>query len=538
MKVVRVGCVKQVSRLAVIIAACVPSFALAAEITLVMKGGDFSVKGELKSFDGSKYTIESKQLGAMSLDASRFDCVSPECPKAPTAAAGAVGQALPVGTNLGSTTWMGGSAQGTQVMPKLVQAYAASIGATVTRSVATDPRNLEFKLSDASGRDIAMFNVHRLGVPEGLAGLEKKTVDVVWSARPITPEEQQKAQAAGLGNLRVPGNENVYALNAMVALVAPSNPAVSLSINSLARIYAGQIKDWAELGFPAGKINVYAMVTSSGYWGAFEELVLKPRGLIAAADIIRVDNATDWSDKVAQDRNGIGITTIGLTRNSKALNLEAGCGLISRPSVFGAKTEEYPLTHRLHLYSTGQPKSPIGRELLSFAMSPKMQPVLKEANFVDQSPESLDFQSQTTRIAYALNAAGPDFDLNLMKTLITELKPASRLSTTFRFETANFSLDTKATSDVTRLRALLESSEYQGKTVMLVGFADGIGRFDNNLILAQKRAAAVQRALVGAGNKPIVANVVTKAYSQLAPVACNDTNEGRAFNRRVEVWVK
>jgi phosphate transport system substrate-binding protein len=88
------------------------------------------------------------------------------------------------------------------------------------------------------------------------------------------------------------------------------------------------------------------------------------------------------------------------------------------------------------------------------------------------------------------------------------------------------------------LRTLLESNEYAGKTVMLAGFADGVGRFDNNLALAQKRAATVLKALQAAGNKPIRAEVVTKAYSQLAPVTCNDTLEGRSFNRRVEVWVK
>ena len=507
----------------------------AAEVTLQMKGGDFSVKGEIKSFDGAKYQIESKSFGVMSLDASRFDCVSGNCPKAST---GPAATPVAAGTNLGVATWAGGSAQGTQVMPKLIQAYAASIGANVTRTIGADPKNLEFKLSDAAGRELGTFNVQRQGVPYGLAGLEQKTVDAVWSARTLTADEQRKGQSAGLGNLRAPGNENVYALNAMVVLVAPENPAVSMSIDNIAKIYAGQIKDWSELGLPAGKINVYGMVTTSGYWGAFEEMVLKPRNLTASPDIVRIENATDWSDKVTQDRNGIGITSIGLTRNAKPLNVESSCGLITRPSAFVAKTEEYPLTHRLHLYIAGTPRSPLTRELLSFVMSPRMQPVLKDANFVDQAPEALDFQSQTTRIAYALNAPGADFDLALMKTLITDLKPASRLSTTLRFETANFALDSKANADVVRLRSLLESQEYAGKSVILAGFADGVGRFDSNLLLAQKRAQTVLDALQKAGNKQIQAKLVTKAYSQLAPVACNDTAEQRSLNRRVEVWVK
>jgi phosphate transport system substrate-binding protein len=202
------------------------------------------------------------------------------------------------------------------------------------------------------------------------------------------------------------------------------------------------------------------------------------------------------------------------------------------------KTEEYPLTRRLYLYTVGEPKEPLAKGLLEYALSPAVQSVIRQNDFVDQIPELLDFQAQTTRIAYALNAAGPDFDLALMKSLISDFKPASRMTTTFRFETANFALDSKATADVVRLRSLLEQPEYKGKTVMLAGFADGVGRFDSNLILSQRRAATVLGALQKVNTKPLPVNIVTKAYSQLAPVACNDTPEQRGFNRRVEVWVK
>ncbi|MFX8000763.1 hypothetical protein ABTK84_19970, partial [Acinetobacter baumannii] len=83
------------------------------------------------------------------------------------------------------------------------------------------------------------------------------------------------------------------------------------------------------------------------------------------------------------------------------------------------------------------------------------------------------------------NAPQPDFDLALMKTLISDLKPARRLSLTLRFETASFALDSKATGDITRLREVVESSDYKDKTVILAGFADGQGRFDSNLVLSQ-----------------------------------------------------
>ena len=76
------------------------------------------------------------------------------------------------------------------------------------------------------------------------------------------------------------------------------------------------------------------------------------------------------------------------------------------------------------------------------------------------------------------------------------------------------------------------------KTVMLVGFADAVGTFPTNLKLAERRAAAVHRALTGAGGRASTARIVTRAFGELAPVACNDGYEARQLNRRVEVWVR
>ena len=177
--------------------------------------------------------------------------------------------------------------------------------------------------------------------------------------------------------------------------------------------------------------------------------------------------------------------------------------------------------------------------LIAHALSRAIQPVLKEANFIDQEPELLGFDAQTSRIAYALNAPIEDFDLAMMRNLINDLKTASRLSITFRFQSASFALDNKALVDVSRLRDLLETPEYKGKTIMLIGFADSVGRFGANRKLSARRAQAVRRALVPADRAAALASpVVTEAYGELAPVACNDSVQGQQLNRRVEVWIK
>jgi OOP family OmpA-OmpF porin len=73
-----------------------------------------------------------------------------------------------------------------------------------------------------------------------------------------------------------------------------------------------------------------------------------------------------------------------------------------------------------------------------------------------------------------------------------------------------------------------------GLKVNVVGHTDNVGQMDNNMKLSQARAEAVAQALVA---KHGIAATRLKGYgvSSLAPVSTNDSDEGRAKNRRVEL---
>lgn len=505
----------------------------AAEATLRMKGGDFSVTGDLRAFDGAHYTIESKTFGNMQLDATRFDCVAGTCPKERFVAPVALSAHGPARVGIS-----GSNAIGNALMPALIQAYAQSIGIKTTRVVGADPLDVQWKLVDGSGRDIGTIDLRRHGSSAGLQELDNKAVQIAMASRAIHPEEEQRLAGLGFSGMRTLGRENVLGLDGLVALVAPQSPAASLSIDQLAKIYAGSVTDWGDLGLPAGKITAYAPAAGSGTVETFEALVMKPRNVAIAASVQRITDMAQLSDQVARDPAAIGISGIGYQRNARLVNIEESCGLILRPSVFAIKADEYPLTRRLYLYTATTLKEPLAAGILAYALSAPAQPVIRQAEFVDQGVEALDFGQQTNRIAYALNASAEHFDMALMRTLIADLKPAKRLSITFRFQSASFTLDTKSQSDVARLRDLLLQPEYANKTVMLVGFADAVGTFPGNLKLAERRAGAVLRALASAGGRASTARIVTRAYGELAPVACNDGFEARQLNRRVEVWVK
>ncbi len=69
--------------------------------------------------------------------------------------------------------------------------------------------------------------------------------------------------------------------------------------------------------------------------------------------------------------------------------------------------------------------------------------------------------------------------------------------------------------------------------VQVQGFTDSVGSVEYNLRLSDRRAATVKNFLVAEG--VAASRLTTKGFGKSNPVASNDTADGRAQNRRVEL---
>jgi len=77
--------------------------------------------------------------------------------------------------------------------------------------------------------------------------------------------------------------------------------------------------------------------------------------------------------------------------------------------------------------------------------------------------------------------------------------------------------------------------EFDATTVSVYGHADATGAEDYNLRLSQRRAQSVSSYLAGQGVAP--ARLQAIGFGETRPVAPNDTEAGRAANRRVEIVI-
>jgi len=101
------------------------------------------------------------------------------------------------------------------------------------------------------------------------------------------------------------------------------------------------------------------------------------------------------------------------------------------------------------------------------------------------------------------------------------------------FETASTQLTANSQATVTSLSQTLKA--HPTAQVQLSGHTDNTGTADANQKLSLARANAVKQMLVSSG---IAADrITTSGYGQDRPTASNDTEEGRAKNRRLELTV-
>ena len=98
------------------------------------------------------------------------------------------------------------------------------------------------------------------------------------------------------------------------------------------------------------------------------------------------------------------------------------------------------------------------------------------------------------------------------------------------FDSGSATLKAESRTILDQIADLLK--DYPDTIVTIAGYTDSSGAASQNLLLSQNRADAVRNYLEGKG-------IPTEAlraygYGELAPIADNATQEGRARNRRIE----
>jgi phosphate transport system substrate-binding protein len=408
----------------------------------------------------------------------------------------------------------GSNTIGAELGPAIVEGYLRKRGASaLTRTASTEPKHVRIA-GMLDGAPI-VIELAAAGTATAFEGLAAGHCDIGMASRAINTDEVAAVASAGFGDLRAPATEHVVALDGIAVIVHSNNPLSRLERDALRAVFAGEITDWAQVGGTSGLIHVLARDHHSGTFDTFKALVLGKQQL--RADARRYEDSTALADAVASDPNAIGFIGLPYIRATKALAISDRAVPPLLPTAFTITTEGYLLARRLYLYTPVKPRSALVTDIVSYALSPQGQQVVRDAGFV-----ALDVSAGET---VACDARCP-------RRYAALIAGARRLSVDFRFRHASDELDSRATRDLDRVIHYL--TRHPGSQILLLGFSDSSGSARRNLRLSQLRAAAVFRELATRG----VRAAAVDGFGAAMPIATSSTETDRERNRRVEVWVR
>jgi phosphate transport system substrate-binding protein len=473
--------------------------AVAQDVTLIAREGGIVLTGALQTYDGEFYRIDTS-YGLLTIDGQGVICEGPACPdlEAPRA----------------DIRIAGAEDAGFALTPALFRAFAEQRG--LIYEVVPDDAFRAVILDPDTRKELA--NV---------------------SFRPLTPAAADAALAADQADLLLtfqPQDGLVahsLATDALVVIVAPDNPTPEISTVNLARVLAGEVTNWAEIGGPDMPLVLHALGPEVDMQAALSARLGAP----VAAAVLHGDQQA-LADAVARDPWAVAVAGRSVILPARQMPLTDSCGFPLLPTPLAVKANDYPLAIPVLFLAPKRRLPLMTREFLDFLRTPAAQDVILAKGFVDRSASRQPMTADGLRLINAIQGAGDDVTLADLKRLVGLMDGADRLSLTFRFEDGSSTLDAQSRDNLVDLAQLISAGQFGGERMVLAGFSDGSGAAEANLALSVERAARVQQELAAiAPDLPAMALPAIEGFGEALPMACDETAIGRQLNRRVELWL-
>ena len=229
------------------------------------------------------------------------------------------------------------------ILLTVILACALSVSALADGSVSTDGSTSMEKVIGALGEYFmeqnpgVSFTYNPTGSGSGITAVAEGRCDIGLSSRSLKDDEK----AQGL-------QETVLALDGIAIIVNPANPVADLDLETIAKIYTGEITNWKDVGGNDAEIVLIGREAGSGTRDGFESIT----GTKDACQYRQELTSTgDVITTVATNPDAIGYASLAaLKDNVKALTVggvaptedtvKDGSYVIQRPFVLVTKTDK------------------------------------------------------------------------------------------------------------------------------------------------------------------------------------------------------
>jgi phosphate transport system substrate-binding protein len=224
------------------------------------------------------------------------------------------------------------------------------------------------------------------GSGTGITALINSTCDIAEVSREMKQSEIDLIASKGMAPKKI-----IVALDGLAVVVNPANKISELTLDQLAEIFSGRIKNWKEVGGRDAKIVLLSREVNSGTHVYFKEHVLrhgKSDGKEEfAAEALLLSSSQAIADEVSQNQDAIGYYGMGyITAKEKAIKVAKDKSSPSEaPTMENVMSGVYPISRPLLMYTKGEPQG-LAKTFIDYVLSPAGQRIVKKLDFVPVKP--------------------------------------------------------------------------------------------------------------------------------------------------------
>jgi phosphate transport system substrate-binding protein len=234
----------------------------------------------------------------------------------------------------------------------------------------------------------AVVQVNGGGSGTGIAALINGTVDLAQSSRSMKDDEKANVET----NRKAKVVETPVALDALSVFVHQSNPVKNLTIDQVAQMYTGKVKNWSQVGGKNAPIVLYGRESSSGTYDYFKEHVLSKQDF--APSVQTLQGTAAIINAVSKDPNGIGYGGIAYAKDVRLLGVKKDAASPAiEPSEATVANKTYPLSRELYFYSLEAAPDRV-KNFIAFAVSPEGQALVTDVGYFPVTTESPSTSTQ------------------------------------------------------------------------------------------------------------------------------------------------
>lgn len=202
----------------------------------------------------------------------------------------------------------------------------------------------------------------------GVQKVGEGLVQIGNTGRPLTDKEIEK-----YGLKTFP-----FAVDGVAVIVHPKNPIKDLKASQAAKIFAGEIKNWKEVGGADAEIHLYTRDEASGTREVFWEKLLKKGSVADKANVVPSNGAMKVA--VAQDASSIGYMSIGhVDASVKPISVDG-----ANASQENALNGTYGVVRKLYMNTKGAP-TPIAQAFIEYILSTDGAQIIQKYGYIPLS---------------------------------------------------------------------------------------------------------------------------------------------------------